>query len=85
MDHLAKIPSLRDLYMMGNPSQANWGANFNNYVIARLPQIRSIDGTEITRSMQILARQQLGKLQASLCCNNAYLIMYYQTLFYARV
>ena len=38
MDHLSERDRLRDLYMMGNPSQANW-PGFKNYVIARLPPL----------------------------------------------
>lgn len=65
IDHLASRECLRDLYMMGNPSQTNW-PNFNSYVIARLPQLQTLDGTEITKSMQIIARQQLPHLEKEL-------------------
>ena len=64
MDHLADRKNLYDLYMMGNPCQANWD-KFNNYVIGKLPQLTTLDGTEITRSMQIQARQMLPKLEVS--------------------
>ena len=56
---------LKDLYMMGNPCQANW-PGFKNYVIARLPQLQFLDGEAITRSMQIIAKQQLPKLAVEL-------------------
>ena len=65
MDHLATRERLRDLYMMGNPSQATW-PGFTNYVVAKLPQLRALDGTEITKSMQISARQKLPLLEAEL-------------------
>lgn len=65
MDHLSERDRLRDLYMMGNPSQANW-PGFKNYVIARLPQLSYLDGEAITRSMQIVAHQQLPKLAVEL-------------------
>ena len=65
MDHLATRDRLRDLYMMGNPAQAEWPA-FTNYVIARLPQLETLDGVQITKSMEILAAQQLPKMQAEL-------------------
>ena len=65
MNHLAERDRLRDMYMMGNPCQANW-PSFVNYVIAKLPQLQTLDGTEITKSMQIQARQQLPKMEAEL-------------------
>lgn len=65
--HLQRRENLRDLYMMGNPSQSEWeDGKFNHYVIAMLPQLRTIDGTEITKSMQILARQKLPALKQEL-------------------
>jgi hypothetical protein len=43
MKHLQRHQLLRDLYLMGNPSQGNWGDDadkkFQNYVIAMLPQV----------------------------------------------
>jgi len=65
MDHLSEREHLKDLYMMGNPAQANW-PGFKNYVIARLPQLQFLDGEAITRSMQIVAKQQLPKLAVEL-------------------
>jgi protein TilB len=65
MDHLSDRKNLVDLYMMGNPCQASWD-KFNNYVIGKLPQLTTLDGTEITRSMQIQARQMLPKLEVCL-------------------
>lgn len=62
MDHLAERHLLRDLYMMGNPSQANW-SGFTSYVVAKLPQLANLDGTEITRSMQITALHKLPQLE----------------------
>jgi len=61
VDHLVSRERLKDLYMMGNPCQANWDG-FTNYVIAKLPQLQTLDGTEITRSMQIIASQKLPAL-----------------------
>ena len=61
MDHLSTRDRLKELFMMGNPSQANW-PDFTNYVIARLPQLQSLDGTEITKSMRIQANLLLPKL-----------------------
>lgn len=61
IDHLAGREMLREFYFLGNPAQVNW-ADCNDYIIARLPQLQSLDGTEITRSMQIKARQKLPGL-----------------------
>lgn len=62
--HLQSRERLVDLYMMGNPSQANW-PNFQNYVIAMLPQLVTLDGTEITKSMRIIAKQHLAEYEVS--------------------
>jgi protein TilB len=65
--HLQGRDRLRDLFLMGNPSQAKWdGGRFNHYVIAMLPQLERLDGTDITRSMQIQARQKLPTLKKEL-------------------
>lgn len=66
IDHLRSCHNLSELFMMGNPSQANWGKKFEMYVIAHLPQLKTLDGVEITRSMQISARQQLPELEVEL-------------------
>jgi protein TilB len=47
---------------MGNPSEHNW-EGFKQYVIAKLPQLSTLDGVEITKSMQINARQKLPQLE----------------------
>lgn len=65
IDHLANRENLQDLFLMGNPAQAKW-ENFQYYVIAKLPQLKTLDGTEITRSLQIRARQMLPRLEAEL-------------------
>ena len=64
MDHLSSRDNLKDLYMMGNPCQVNW-PGFTSFVIAKLPQLKTLDGTEITRSLQIQARQKLPVLEVS--------------------
>ena len=73
MDNLTSRNMLRELYMMGNPSQAEW-PNFQLYVVARLPQLHSLDGVEITKSMQIQARQQLPTLTVSALLHLQYAI-----------
>ncbi|KAJ1447482.1 hypothetical protein M885DRAFT_451343 [Pelagophyceae sp. CCMP2097] len=63
--HLRPRAHLKELYMMGNPAQHTW-PGFQNYVIARLPQLQYIDGTQISRSMRIIAEQQLPHLELEL-------------------
>ena len=75
IDHLVSRENLADLYLMGNPSQSNWD-RFNYYVIAKLPQLKNLDGTEITRSMQIIARQSLPKLEVMINSYNINNILY---------
>lgn len=65
IDHLVSRTKLIDLYMMGNPAQATW-PGFNSFVIAKLPQLKTLDGTDTTRSMQIQARQKLPQLEDEL-------------------
>jgi protein TilB len=65
IDHLVSRTNLTDLYMMGNPCEAKW-EGFKHYVIAKLPQLKTLDGAEITRSMQIVATQSLPRLDAEL-------------------
>lgn len=65
ISHLQHCHCLRELYMMGNPAESNW-SKFSLYVIARLPQLKSLDGTEIIKSMRISACQQLPALEEEL-------------------
>eukprot|EP01038_Epipyxis_sp_PR26KG_P004178 gene4178-5946_t len=65
IDHLVSRENLQDLFFMGNPAQVNW-PSFNSYVIAKLPQLKTLDGTEISRSMQIKARQTLEQMEKEL-------------------
>ena len=65
IDNLVDRSHLVDLFMMGNPCEQDW-KGFKNYVIARLPQLKQLDGTEVTRSMKITAAQQLPALVSEL-------------------
>lgn len=65
MDHLQSRERLRELYLMGNPCQANW-PSLTSYVVAKLPQLRSLDGVEITKSMQLVAQQKLPQMETEL-------------------
>lgn len=64
IEHLATRERLQELYMMGNPA-GEW-KDFNSYVIAKLPQLHSLDGTEITKSMRIKSQQALPRLEKEL-------------------
>jgi protein TilB len=64
ISHLQSRLNLKDLYMMGNPAETNW-PNFKSFVIAKLPQLQTLDGTEITKSMRIIATQSLPSLEVS--------------------
>lgn len=48
---LAKNKNLVNLYLTGNPCCDY--ENYRNYVIAKVPQLQSLDGKEITRSQRI--------------------------------
>lgn len=65
IQHLLSRDRLKDLYMMGNPCQANW-EGFTMYVVAKLPQLETLDGTAINRSSRILALQRLENLEIEL-------------------
>lgn len=58
------LQHLRELYMLGNPSQSNWPDNgFHEYVVASLPQLELLDGKEIHRSDRIKALQVFSERQ----------------------
>jgi len=62
IEHLQSRANLRELFMMGNPCEHVW-KDFALYVVAKLPQLQFLDGTEITRSLQIQAAQKLPLLE----------------------
>ena len=64
--HLAKRRHLKELYMMGNPSQIDWPDGFDLYCTHRLPQLQSLDGKDLTKSLRIVAAQHYPRLQAEL-------------------
>ncbi|OWY93763.1 hypothetical protein PHMEG_00036717, partial [Phytophthora megakarya] len=63
VDHLKPLHHLRELYMLGNPCQANWETGFREYIIASLSQLKILDGKEIHRSDRIKALQVLQERQ----------------------
>lgn len=67
IEHLQSRSNLKELFMMGNPSEHLWREDFSLYVVAKLPQLHSLDGTEVTRSLQIQAAQKLPLLEVYSC------------------
>lgn len=67
IEHLQSRSNLKELFMMGNPSEHLWKEDFSLYVVAKLPQLHSLDGTEVTRSLQIQAAQKLPLLEVCNC------------------
>lgn len=66
VENLSSLDRLSELYMMGNPCQANWPNKFELYIIAKLPQLNTLDGKEITKSMRILALKESKNLEEEL-------------------
>ncbi|KAJ1618640.1 hypothetical protein T492DRAFT_621016 [Pavlovales sp. CCMP2436] len=73
LEQLASVRSLRnntrleELYMTGNPC-AKW-EGYRPYVLASLPQLTKLDGTDVTRSERIEAVQQLKALERTLAAD----------------
>ncbi len=55
---------LQELYLTGNPCTDY--EDYRNYVIAVLPQLDSLDGTEVTKSERILACQRVDSIQTGI-------------------
>ena len=72
LDELDSLKSLQnntklnDLYLTGNPLTVHWKDMYRDYVIAILPQLTRLDGTEITRTERIKAMQKLPELEQQL-------------------
>ena len=70
VDELTSIESLREnkflkeLYLTGNPCTQYEG--YREYVIATLPQLRHLDGTDIEKSERIEATQDYASLRDSI-------------------
>ncbi len=64
VESLSANVHLRELYLTGNPCTDY--DNYREYVIAVLPQLSSLDGTEVTKSERILASQRLGLIRAGI-------------------
>jgi protein TilB len=64
VDNLAECEEMSDLYLTGNPC-TQW-EGYKQYIIARVSQLKRLDGEEITKSQRLEARQRLKELQAML-------------------
>jgi protein TilB len=79
IDELGRSSALQELFLIGNPcmgtldsdslakkeSNKGW-SGCRAYIIAKLPNLRQLDGHDIKRSEKITAAQQLPALQAEL-------------------
>lgn len=61
---LAKVHTLDQLYLTGNPC-TSW-SGYRAYVVATVPHLKHLDGTEITPTERLAAMQQLDDLKVQL-------------------
>uniref|UniRef100_A0A3Q3WYP9 Leucine-rich repeat-containing protein 6 n=1 Tax=Mola mola TaxID=94237 RepID=A0A3Q3WYP9_MOLML len=61
VEHLQRNIHLRELFLVGNPCTEFQG--YRQYVVASLPQLKWLDGTEVSRSERIGARQGLEEVK----------------------
>jgi protein TilB len=61
---LAKVHTLQQLYLSGNPC-TSW-SGYRPYVVARVPHLRQLDGVDITPTERLAAMQQLEQLRTQL-------------------
>ena len=64
LEHLDWCPNLDELTMTGNPC-TDWN-NYKQYTIAKVPQIKRIDGEDITKSERLEAKNKLAQLEEEL-------------------
>ena len=63
-DCLSKVPSLREIYLTGNPCEKF--KYCRDYVIGRCPQIIIYDGNEVKKSERIKAREMMDFMEKEL-------------------
>ena len=63
-DCLSKVPSLREIYLTGNPCEKF--KYCRDYVIGRCPQIIIYDGNEVKKSERIKAREMMEFMEKEL-------------------
>jgi len=64
IERLRRNFQLKELYMVGNPC-TKWEP-WRAFIVATLPQLKKLDGKDITASERILATQRLAELRAEL-------------------
>ncbi|KAG5443336.1 Protein tilB [Clonorchis sinensis] len=68
---LVELYSLEELYLTGNPCVDY--PHYREFVIATLPQLQKLDGSDITKSERILALQVLEQIRPTILnCEKAY-------------
>lgn len=55
---------LTDMYLTGNPC-TDW-AHYREYTIAKVTTLMNLDGTEISKSERLIAKQKLEKMEYEL-------------------
>lgn len=67
VSNLSGLYNLEDLYLVGNPAASNWDSGkYRAYVIARLPQLKQLDGTLISPTERIHAKSAFPDLESEL-------------------
>ncbi|KAK3090140.1 hypothetical protein FSP39_009461 [Pinctada imbricata] len=61
IENLKGLVHLTELYLTGNPCTEYDG--YRKYVVATLPQLQYLDGTQVEKSERILAQQDLGVIK----------------------
>jgi protein TilB len=64
IDNLSECKDIRELYFVGNPL-TDW-PHWQDYIIARIPTLSRLDGTDITKSMRMAALQKFDMMQKDL-------------------
>ena len=64
VDNLAELPDIREIHFLGNPC-TDW-EHWKDYVMARLPTLGRVDGTDVTKTMRMAAIQKFDWLEKDL-------------------
>lgn len=64
MDNLAWCENMYELYLTGNPC-THW-EGYKDFVIAKVPTLKRLDGEDVNRSQKIQAQQKLKELEQEL-------------------
>ena len=66
ISNLEQNYNLEDLYLLGNPAMSVWGSSGRQYIIARLPSLKQLDGQLISPAERISAQSSLSDLRVCL-------------------